>query len=126
MGWQAVENVAVAFVRGRVPEFEPAFQEVLGDEGYWELSALQTFSELARWVLNDADADATARTFTAVEFVLVADSMREGNDEAVEFFETLAQELRRQPQLMERVRPAFGPPTREWLSRWAYDLPLEG
>ena len=42
MTFQAVENVAVAFVRGRVPEFEATFCELLEEERYWELSAVRT------------------------------------------------------------------------------------
>ncbi len=108
--------MAVAYVRGRVPEFEPAYAELLSDEGYWELGGLQVFSELARWVLEHADDTVAARTFAAVEFVMVERSVRVGQDEAVEFFETLAAEAERRPARFRSLRDFWGPAMRAWMA----------
>lgn len=118
----AVENVAVAYLRGRLPEFEPTFRRLLDEEGYWELGSIQTFDELARWLFEDAPGDVAARAFEAVEFVLIQPSMREGNDEAVEFFETLAAEALRRPARFNELRAFWGEPTLEWMTSFRAEL----
>ena len=70
------------------------------------------------WALEQSDADVQARTFGAVEFVFTQDSMRDGNDEAVEFFETVAVGLREKPDTFDRVRSVWGESTRQWFIRW--------
>jgi hypothetical protein len=71
---RAVESVAVAYVRGRVPEFESRFDALLADEGFWELGSIQTFSELASWLSAFDDPAVRARTLAAVEFVRCRDN----------------------------------------------------
>ena len=44
--------------------------------------------------------------------------MRDGNDEAVEFFETVAVRLREKPDTFDRVRSVWASRTRQWFIRW--------
>ena len=114
----AVENAAVAYVRGRVPEFEPTFQELLADEGYWELSSLHVFSELARWTIEQAADDVAARTLAAVEFVWCERSMRDGGDEGVDYLESLASFASGHPKRFEELRLYFGPEVAKWMASY--------
>ena len=126
VGFLAVENVAVAYVRGRVPEFEPAFGRLLDEEGYWELGSIHTFAELARWLIDEATEEAAGRTFQAVEFVLTQRSMREGHDEAIEFFEALAAEaVRGSSSRFQELRAFWGKPTLGWMTSFRAELVSE-
>jgi hypothetical protein len=115
---QAVENVAVAFIRGRVPEFEASFAALLKQEGYWELGSIQVFSELATWTLEQHDDELVARVFAAVEFVKSQDSMRHGNDEAVEFYESIRADV--PAEARERYERLWGEVTRDWMTSFGW------
>lgn len=122
VGHLAVENVAVAYVRGRVPEFEPTFEVLLDEEGYWELGSVQVFAELARRTVEAFDDEAARRTFAAVEFVQTAQSVREGTDEAAEFFEALAAEAAHRPERFRTLRALWGEPTQRWFEQHCPEL----
>lgn len=118
----AVESLAVAFIRGRVPEFEAHFRRLLEQEGYWDLGGIQVFAELARWVMRQRDDELVARVFYAVEFMKTEDSMRYGGAEAVEFYETIDAEARDE-RVMSRLARLWGGPTEAWMTAYGRPRP---
>jgi hypothetical protein len=94
----------------RLPEFRPTFDQFVEEEN-GEFGSYWAVNEVHRWSFPQNDPHLLRRVFDAFDEVYADQTLRDGNDLAIEFFEAVC----------EAGRAGFdayiGPHSREWFDR---------
>lgn len=104
---------AIQRLLGRIPEFSATFDRFVEEEE-GEFGSFWAMNELSRWALPQDDPNLVARVFAAVEDVYSDDSLPDGHDLAIEFFESVCEAGR------ERFDGYIGIGSREWFERYGW------
>lgn len=97
----------------RLPEFKPTFDRFVEEED-GEFGSFWAVNELHRWAFPQDDAELLRRVFAAVDEVYTDQTLPDGNDLAIEFFEAVCEAGR------SRFDHYIGPRSRGWFDRYGW------
>lgn len=96
-----------------MPEFKPTFDQFVREEE-GEFGSFWAVNELHRWAFSNGDPDLLRRVFDTFEEVYTDQSLSDGSDLAIEFFEAVCEA---EPARFEEF---IGPGSREWFNRYGW------
>ena len=110
MTLDARDSPSIQRLLQRLPEFRPTFEQFVKEED-GEFGSFWAMNELGRWTFPQDDRELLRRVFAAVDEVYTDQSLRDGNDLAIEFFEAVCDAGQ------ERFDAYIGSTSREWFDQ---------
>jgi hypothetical protein len=108
----ARESPTIQRLLAHLPEFGPTFEQFVEEE-HGEFGSFWAVNELHRWAFPQENPDLLRRVFDAFEDVYADQSLRDGGDLAIEFFEAVCEAGRQQYD-------ESGPESRKWFDRFGW------
>lgn len=113
MTLDARESASIQRLLQRLPEFRPTFERLVAEED-GELGSFMAINELGRWALPSSDETLLRRVFGAVDEIYTDQSLPDGNELAIEFFESVCEAGQ------ARFGHLIGRASRRWFDRYGW------